>query len=291
MKIRYWGILFFLLIMLTAAGCERKSVEDIRSMEETKLVGESGSEVSDISYPMEKRIEVFNGSNSSSDSVDSGVKYAEKNEKTDVIGDSKGRNTFSIIYEDSAIARNVDELSKLMSDEDIEQLKTFDSSTAEKFTAYDKKIKEDGTFSDDRMGMKQVAVLFKVKIINTKNEEFKFNSMGYKVYCFKNIDGVTRYTTISEGFSYMNIHDSHEIFTNNLTLRAGETKEIVMMELIPYELVTAYTKVQTNADGQYNDTYKDIITDGVTVDSLYTCYSITRKAFPTGSPVFKLDND
>ena len=23
MKIRYWGILFFLLIMLTAAGCER----------------------------------------------------------------------------------------------------------------------------------------------------------------------------------------------------------------------------------------------------------------------------
>ena len=45
MKIRYWGILFFLLIMLTAAGCERKSVEDIRSMEETKLVGESGSEV------------------------------------------------------------------------------------------------------------------------------------------------------------------------------------------------------------------------------------------------------
>ncbi len=43
--------------------------------------------------------------------------------KTDVIGDSKGRNTFSIIYEDSAIAKNVDELSKLMSDEDIEQLK------------------------------------------------------------------------------------------------------------------------------------------------------------------------
>ena len=121
MKIRYWGILFFLLIMLTAAGCERKSVEDIRSMEETKLVGESGSEVSDISFPMEKRIEVFNGSNSLSDSVDSGVKYAEKNEKTDVIGDSKGRNTFSIIYEDSAIAKNVDELSKLMGDEDIEQ--------------------------------------------------------------------------------------------------------------------------------------------------------------------------
>ena len=63
----------------------------------------SGSEVSDISFPMEKRIEVFNGSNSLSDSVDSGVKYAEKNEKTDVIGDSKGRNTFSIIYEDSAL--------------------------------------------------------------------------------------------------------------------------------------------------------------------------------------------
>ena len=89
----------------------------------------------------------------------------------------------------------------------------------------------------------------------------------------------------------MNINDSHEIFTNNLSLKAGETKEIVMMELIPYELVTAYTKVQTNDNGQYNDTYKDIITDGVTVDSLYTCYSITKKAFPTGSPVFKLDND
>lgn len=50
------GYIVFLLIMLTAAGCERKSVEDIRSMEETKLVGESGSEVSDISFPMEKEL-------------------------------------------------------------------------------------------------------------------------------------------------------------------------------------------------------------------------------------------
>ena len=39
------------------------------------------------------------------------------------------------------------------------------------------------------------------------------------------------------------------------------------------------------------DTYKDITTDGLTVDSLYTCYSTTDKAFPVGSPIVKLDID
>lgn len=291
MKQRCLGVVWFLLIMLMTAGCERKSIEDVRSMEETTSGTVAGQEASGASFPMENRIEVFNSSDSSSGSVGSRVKYAEKNEKTDIIGDAKGRDTFSIIYEDSAIAENVDELSKLMSEKDIEQLKTFDSVTAGKFTAYDKMIKEDGTFSDDRMGMKQVALLFKAKITNTNSEEYKFNSMGFRVYCFRDIDGVTCYTTVAEGFGYMNIHDNHEIYTNKLTLGVGETKEIVMMELIPYELVTEYTSVKTNTNGKYNDAYKDIKTDGLTADSLYTCYSITNKAFPTGSPIFKLDND
>lgn len=39
------------------------------------------------------------------------------------------------------------------------------------------------------------------------------------------------------------------------------------------------------------DTYKDITTDGLTIDSLYTCYSTTDKAFPVGSPIVKLDID
>lgn len=113
------------------------------------------------------------------------------------------------------------------------------------------------------------------------------------MYCFRynEQDDATYYSTIESRQSYLNIHDDHEIFRHHLTIKPGETKEVVAMEVIPYEFVTSYTRTTANVGGQYIDTYKDITTDGLTIDSLYTCYSTTDKAFPVGSPIVKLDID
>ena len=190
-------------------------------------------------------------------------------------------------------AENVDELSKLMSEEDIAEYIKYDTETPEKFSAYDKMINEDGTFANDRKGMKQVALLMKLKITNNGDEDFQFLSNGFRLYCFRynKQDDATYYSTIESRQSYLNIHDDHEIFRHHLTIKPGETKEVVAMEFIPYEFVTSYTRTTANVGGQYIDTYKDITTDGLTVDSLYTCYSTTDKAFPVGSPIVKLDID
>lgn len=280
--------LFLSTVMMTA-GCGGKSIEDVKNFEQTSAElsdsQDSGTDVTNV-LTVEN---IFKGGGSSSGSVGSKAVYAEKNEEMIIDSGVHKERQFTVTYEESAIAENVNELSKIMSDNDVEQFKNFDTATTEKFTAYDTRLKEDGTFTDDKMGMKQVALLFKVKIANTGNEDVQFNSMSYRVFCFKDIDGITCYTTVSEGFGYINIHDDHEILTNKLTLKPGEAKEIVMMELIPYELVMSYTRVRSKTGGTYVDTYKDIVTDGLTVDSLYTCYSTIKDAFPKGSPIIKLD--
>ena len=155
------------------------------------------------------------------------------------------------------------------------------------------KFNEDGTFANDRKGIKQVALLMKLKITNNGDEDFQFLSNGFRLYCFRynEQDDATYYSTIESRQSYLNIHDDHEIFRHHLTIKPGETKEVVAMEVIPYEFVTSYTRTTANVGGQYIDTYKDITTDGLTIDSLYTCYSTTDKAFPVGSPIVKLDID
>ena len=183
--------------------------------------------------------------------------------------------------------------SKLMNEEDIAEYIKYDTETPEKFSAYDKMINEDGTFANDRKGIKQVALLMKLKITNNGDEDFQFLSNGFRLYCFRynEQDDATYYSTIESRQSYLNIHDDHEIFRHHLTIKPGETKEVVAMEVIPYEFVTSYTRTTANVGGQYIDTYKDITTDGLTIDSLYTCYSTTDKAFPVGSPIVKLDID
>ena len=155
------------------------------------------------------------------------------------------------------------------------------------------KFNEDGTFANDRKGIKQVALLMKLKITNNGDEDFQFLSNGFRLYCFRynEQDDATYYSTIESRQSYLNIHDDHEIFRHHLTIKPGETKEVVAMEVIPYEFVNSYTRTTANVGGQYIDTYKDITTDGLTIDSLYTCYSTTDKAFPVGSPIVKLDID
>ena len=277
---------------LLMGGCNRQSIEDVKRFEETSTAVENQTNQTGAIQENESRENkvdnVFEGM------VSSSPKYAERYSDVDMeIHTGKLVTKFTYSIGETAIAENVDELSKLMSEEDIAEYVKYDAETSEKFSAYDKKVNDDGTFINDKMGIKQVALLMKLKITNNSDEDFQFLSNSLRLYCFRynKQDDATYYSNIESRQSYLNIHDDHEIFTHHLTIKPGETKEVVAMEFIPYEFVTSYTRTTANVGGQYIDTYKDITTDGLTVDSLYTCYSTTDKAFPVGSPIVKLDID
>lgn len=278
--------------ILLMGGCSRQSIEDVKRFQETSTAVENQTNQTGIIQENESRENkvdnVFAGM------VSSSPKYAERYSDVDMeIYTGKLVTKFTYSIGETAIAENVDELSKLMSEEDIAEYIKYDTETPEKFSAYDKMINEDGTFENDRKGIKQVALLMKLKITNNGDEDFQFLSNGFRLYCFRynEQDDATYYSTIESRQSYLNIHDDHEIFRHHLTIKPGETKEVVAMEVIPYEFVTSYTRTTANVGGQYIDTYKDITTDGLTIDSLYTCYRTTDKAFPVGSPIVKLDID
>ena len=83
--------------------------------------------------------------------VSSSPKYAERYSDVDMeIYTGKLVTKFTYSIGETAIAENVDELSKLMSEEDIAEYIKYDTETPEKFSAYDKMINEDGTFVNDR---------------------------------------------------------------------------------------------------------------------------------------------
>ena len=258
--------------ILLMGGCSRQSIEDVKRFQETSTAVENQTNQTGIIQENESRENkvdnVFAGM------VSSSPKYAERYSDVDMeIHTGKLVTKFTYSIGETAIAENVDELSKLMSEEDIAEYIKYDTETPEKFSAYDK--------------------LMKLKITNNGDEDFQFLSNGFRLYCFRynEQDDATYYSTIESRQSYLNIHDDHEIFRHHLTIKPGETKEVVAMEVIPYEFVNSYTRTTANVGGQYIDTYKDITTDGLTIDSLYTCYSTTDKAFPVGSPIVKLDID
>ena len=294
-KGKYVVVLVMLAGALLMGGCSRQSIEDVRRFEETSTAVENKTNQSNQTGVIqenesrEKKVDnVFAGM------VSSSPKYAERFSDVDMeIHTGKLVKKFTYNIGETAIAENVDELSKLMSEEDIAEYVKYDAETSEKFSAYDKKVNDDGTFINDKMGIKQVALLMKLKITNNGDEDFQFLSNSLRLYCFRynEQDDATYYSYMESNQSYLNIHDDHEIFTHYLTIKPGETKEVVAMELIPYEFVTSYSRTTANIGGNYIDTYKDITTDGLTIDSLYTCYSTTDKAFPVGSPIVKLDID
>ena len=277
---------------LLMGGCSRQSVEDVRRFEETSAAAGNQSNQTGIIQENESR--EYKVDNVFTGMVSSSPKYAERFSDVDMeIYTGKLVKKFTYNIGETAIAENVDELSKLMSEEDIAEYVKYDFETSEKFSAYDKKVNDDGTFINDKMGIKQVALLMKIKITNNSDEDFQFLSNNFRLYCFRynEQDDTTYYSYMESNQSYLNIHDDHEIFTHHLTIKPGETKEVVAMELIPYEFVNSYSRTTTNVGGEFIDTYKDITTDGLTIDSLYTCYSTTDKAFPVGSPIVKLDID
>lgn len=291
-KVKYVIVPVMLTGALLLGGCSRQSIEDVKHFEETDTAVEnqiSQTGVIKENESRERKVDnVFKGI------VSSSTKYAERFSDVDMeihTGNLVKKFTYNI--GETVIAENVDELSKLMSEDDIAEYVKFDTETSQKFSAYDKMINEDGTFANDGMGMKQVALLIKYKITNNSDEDFVFRSNSFRLYCFRynEQDDATYYSYMESMQPYLNIHDDHEIFRHELTIKPGETREVVAMEFIPYEFVTSYTRTTANVGGEFIDTYKDITTDGLTIDSLYTCYSTTDKAFPVGSPIVKLDID
>ena len=222
--------------ILLMGGCSRQSIEDVKRFQETSTAVENQTNQTGIIQENESRENkvdnVFAGM------VSSSPKYAERYSDVDMeIYTGKLVTKFTYSIGETAIAENVDELSKLMSEEDIAEYIKYDTETPEKFSAYDKMINEDGTFANDRKGIKQVALLMKLKITNNGDEDFQFLSNGFRLYCFRynEQDDATYYSTIESRQSYLNIHDDHEIFRHHLTIKPGETKEVVAMEVIPYE--------------------------------------------------------
>ena len=221
--------------ILLMGGCSRQSIEDVKRFQETSKAVENQTNQTGIIQENESRENkvdnVFAGM------VSSSPKYAERYSDVDMeIYTGKLVTKFTYSIGETAIAENVDELSKLMSEEDIAEYIKYDTETPEKFSAYDKMINEDGTFANDRKGIKQVALLMKLKITNNGDEDFQFLSNGFRLYCFRynEQDDATYYSTIESRQSYLNIHDDHEIFRHHLTIKPGETKEVVAMEVIPY---------------------------------------------------------
>ena len=153
--------------ILLMGGCSRQSIEDVKHFQETSTAVENQTNQTGIIQENESRENkvdnVFAGM------VSSSPKYAERYSDVDMeIYTGKLVTKFTYSIGETAIAENVDELSKLMSEEDIAEYIKYDTETPEKFSAYDKMINEDGTFENDRKGIKQVALLMKLKIMVMK---------------------------------------------------------------------------------------------------------------------------
>ena len=158
--------------ILLMGGCSRQSIEDVKRFQETSTAVENQTNQTGIIQENESRENkvdnVFAGM------VSSSPKYAERYSDVDMeIYTGKLVTKFTYSIGETAIAENVDELSKLMSEEDIAEYIKYDAETPEKFSAYDKMINEDGTFANDRKGIKQVALLMKLKITNNGDEDFQ----------------------------------------------------------------------------------------------------------------------
>ena len=256
-KGKYVVVLVMLAGALLMGGCSRQSIEDVRRFEETSTAVENQTNQTGIIQENESRENkvdnVFAGM------VSSSPKYAERYSDVDMeIYTGKLVTKFTYSIGETAIAENVDELSKLMSGEDIAEYIKYDTETSEKFSAYDKMINEDGTFANDRKGMKQVALLMELKITNNGDEDFQFLSNGFRLYCFRynKQDDATYYSTIESRQSYLNIHDEHEIFRHHLTIKPGETKEVVQALRVCKEneaKVIAITSFEGSSITKYSD--------------------------------------
>ena len=112
--------------ILLMGGCSRQSIEDVKRFQETSTAVENQTNQTGIIQENESRENkvdnVFEGM------VSSSPKYAERYSDVDMeIHTGKLVTKFTYSIGETAIAENVDELSKLMSEEDIAEYVKYDA--------------------------------------------------------------------------------------------------------------------------------------------------------------------
>ena len=255
------------IFMLFLTGCTKQSVSDI--YEHNSINDETGAGKSDS----------LNESVMSFDYVDiaNEVTYVDKGETAQV----EAIDDYSFKMKEVRVVENVSDLSVMMEQSSEDRIRNWYYNISN--SSY---LNEDGTPKTDRLsGISKKFLLVKSDVTNNSGKEIIFNSMNFRVF---NINREkNNYLTLAEGFTVIDIADDDEIAMNHLTLKSGQTKEIVMCTLIPTEILSEYTMV---GEGE-SRTYKNVKTYGSSLDSLYTYYSVGGEAFPRGTKVFSLDID
>lgn len=272
---------------VSLCGCKRESIQDVYNYEltEEETLSKTDEERND-----EKIIRKDRTDNVFKHVYGQNINCVGRNTPVEIeFGTISKKMRFTVTLEEVSVADNIEQFSDIVDSACIEEFISDNRELSLVYGGLENCLNDDGTFVKDKMGINQVVLFAKINITNNMNEAFEFVSTNFNVYYFKKIDGFYYDVKISDGFSNMDKHDAHEVRRNHLTLNPGETKEVIMYDLIPAQLVTAYTRIDKYQDENYYSEYKDLTIDGTTLDSLYMCFTNTDKPYPSGSGIIRLE--
>ena len=248
-------------------GCSTESIEDVYNYEST--VNEATTQET-VTSNDDRTDSIFNHVYGQS------AKCIEKGESADITALYYKNHSIdlSVKVEEVHVADNVNQFTQYVSQECVDEYINDNVELIKKYPGLDNNLNDDGSFVKNKMGIDQIAVFVKTIITNNGEEDFEFNSTSFGIYYLKEIDGYYYDAWISD-IGNIDQHDEDEFRRNHLTLKPGETREIVMFELIPEQLVTAYTSY---IGENYQSLYKDLTIEGTTLDSLYMCYELANES-------------
>lgn len=260
-------IIGFCIFIIFLTGCTKQKVSDIYDhniINEESTVAKSDSS--------NEKVITFNYKN-----IVNEVTYVSKGETAQV----ESIDDYSFKMKEVRVVENVSDLSVMMNQSSEDRIRNWYYNIDN-----NNDLNEDGTSKPDKItNINRKFLLVKLEVTNNSSKEIVFNSMGFRVF---NINRErNRYISLAEGFTIIDLADDEEVAMNHLTLKSGQTKEIVMCTLIPTEILSEYTMTFDGNDR----TYKNIKTYGSSLDNLYTYYSVKGEAFPKGTKVFSLDID
>lgn len=252
--------------MIMLYGCNSQSIEDVYNYEST---------VNEATTQETKASKEFRTDSIFEHVYGQSAKCIEKGVSADIKATYYKNDgiDLSVKVEEVHVADNVNQFTEYVSQECVDEYINDNGELRKKYPSLDNNLNDDGSFVKDKMGIDQITVFVKTIITNNGEEDFEFISTSFGIYYLKEIDGYYYDTKLSM-FSNIDQHDEDEVRRNHLTLKPGETREIVMFDLIPEQLVTAYTSYKGE---NYQSLYKDLTIEGTTLDSLYMCYELANE--------------
>ncbi len=247
-------------------GCSSESVEDVYNYEST--MNEATTQETETSNEHRKD-SIFNHVYGQS------AKCIEKGKSADITALYYKNHSIdlSVKVEEVHVADNVNQFTEYVSQECVDEYINDNIELVKKYPGLSNHLNDDGSFVKNKMGIDQIALFVKAIITNNGDSDLEFLSTSFDIYYLKEIDGYYYDARLSM-FGNIDQHDEDEVIRSNLTLKPGETREIVMFELIPEQLVTAYTSY---IGENYQNVYKDLTIEGTTLDSLYMCYRLANE--------------